>query len=127
MHGFFVFGVLVALASLSGCASPDAGLPDQKIGVMRNAQTGQMIAIPRPCPDWHQHIGQGLENEAPRQFGCADAYNLAHEIERPEDLIHGREAGSAEAAPGVLGIERYRSGKTKGLMNPKDENSSNKD
>ncbi len=120
------YPLLLALIVLSGCASPEAARPDQRIGVLHDPATGRDLAIPRPCPDWTYHAGAGLENHFPPHFGCADAYNLGHMIDRPSDLVHGREAGAADAAPGVLGIERYRTGKTKKLMNPKESSATTK-
>lgn len=108
-----------ALALLSGCSAQEAR-PDYRIGVLRDPETGKMVAVPKTCPEWHQYPGDGLENHFRPQFSCFDYYNLAREVERPSDLVVGRAPSTAEAAPGVLSIERYRSDKTKQLINPKD-------
>ena len=110
-----------AVLLLSSCTdSPEYVYHGHPIGVIRDEKTGKSIAIAKPCTEWNQYMGDGFDNNPPEQFGCADSYNLAHTIERPSDLVRGRHPGSAEATPGVLGIERYREGKTKELMNPKE-------
>src|ERR1700733_10551225 len=116
---FLSLALIMATCFLMGC-SADASRPDYRIGVVRDPETGRDVALAKTCPSWHRHIGQGLENHMEPQFSCADSYNLAHEIERPSDLVQGRVPASAEAAPGVLSIERYREDKTKQLINPKE-------
>ncbi|MBI3419690.1 MAG: hypothetical protein HY053_06125 [Proteobacteria bacterium] len=116
---FSVFLLIGALALLSGCAASEAR-PDYRVGILHDPDTGQTIAIAKTCPMWRQYPGDGLENHFRPQVSCFDYYNLAHEIERPTDLVEGRRPDAADAAPGVLGIERYRSDKTKQLINPKD-------
>ncbi|HVY12288.1 MAG TPA: CpaD family pilus assembly lipoprotein [Alphaproteobacteria bacterium] len=127
MKKLFTSAALLGVLLLSGCGTADQARPDYRIGVLHDNETGRAVALAKPCPTWHQHIGEGLENHFEPQFGCADAYNLAHEIERPTDLISGRRPADAEAAPGVLGIERYREDKTKQLINPKENSATTKD
>ena len=112
--------LVVSLLALGACGYATEARPDHRVGVVADPATGKYIALSRPCPAWHQHIGDGLENHEPPQFACADYYNLSKMIDRPSDLVVGRSPGSAEAATGVLGIERYRDDKTKQLINPKE-------
>jgi len=39
--------------------------------------------------------------------GCANALNLQLMVERPRDLVQGRQPGAAEAAPAVRAARRY--------------------
>jgi type IV pilus biogenesis protein CpaD/CtpE len=113
--------ITVAALALSGCAdSPAYVYRGHPIGVIKDPKTGKSIALAEPCPVWDQYVADGLDNNPPPQFGCSDSYNLAHTVERPADLVRGRVPGDAEASASVLGIERYREGKTKELINPKD-------
>jgi hypothetical protein len=119
--------IVASLLALGACDYATEARPDHRIGVMTDGETGKTIAVARPCPSWHQYWFDGLENHSRPQFGCYDYYNLSKEVERPSDLIQGRTPGSAEAAPGVLGIERYREDKTKKLINPKEIPTTTKD
>jgi type IV pilus biogenesis protein CpaD/CtpE len=116
--------LLTTAAMLSGCGivvdSPTYAHHNHQVGVIRDAKTGKSVAVVKPCPEWNHHPWDGLENHLPEEYGCADAYNLAHSVEQPSDLVRGRALGDAEASTGVLGIERYREGKTKELINPKE-------
>jgi hypothetical protein len=111
----------VAALSLSGCGgSPDYVYRGHPIGVIKDPKTGKSLAVAEPCAQWDQYVTDGLDNNPPPHFGCYESYNLAHTVERPVDLVRGRDPGNAEASSGVLGIERYREGKTKELINPKE-------
>lgn len=116
---------IASLLLLAACESPTAARPDHRVGVMTDPETGKLIAVAHGCPSWYKRPLQGLENHQEPQFGCADNYNLAHMIDKPGDLVHGRRPGSAEADRGVLGIERYRQDKTKQLINPKEIGTTN--
>jgi hypothetical protein len=111
----------VALLALTACTEgADGSRPDYRIGVMKDPETGKTIAVSKPCPEWNHYIGDGFNNQFNPQFGCAQSQNLAKMIDRPNDLVYGRPATEGDAGPAVLGIERYRTGKTKELMNPKE-------
>ena len=117
------------LLSLAGCfyEDPITARPDHSISLIANPEKGgQLVAVPKPCPNWEKHTMDGLDNQFKPQFGCSDMYNLGKMISNPADLIHGEALGEADAASGVLGIERYRTDKKKELINPKDINSTGK-
>jgi len=119
----------VLLASLSGCYydDPKSALPDNRISLIANPEKGgKLVAVPKPCPNWEKHTMDGLDNQFKPQFGCSDMYNLGKMISNPSDLIRGEALGQADAASGVLGIERYRQDKKKELINPKEINSTGK-
>ncbi len=118
---------LIALSifsiALGGCIidDPRTSRPDNSISVIANPEKGgKLVAVPKPCPMWSKHLGDGLDNQFKPQFGCADMYNLGKMIADPKDLLHGQPLGEADAASGVLGIERYRMDKKKELINPKE-------
>jgi hypothetical protein len=112
--------ITVAAFTLSGCNSPDYVYHGHPIAVMKDPKTGKSLALAKPCAEWNHYLADGLDNIPPEHFGCYESYNLANQIERPADLVRGRQLGGADAATGVLGIERYREGKTKQLINPKE-------
>jgi Pilus biogenesis CpaD protein (pilus_cpaD) len=118
-----VLGVAAITVMLSGCYydDPKTALPDHSISLIANPEKGgKLVAVPKPCPNWESHTLDGLENQFTPDFGCANMYNLGKMISNPSDLIHGEALGEADAASGVLGIERYRQDKKKELINPKD-------
>ena len=119
MKNSALFLVLFSALALTGCIkSGTDNLPDHRIAVVSDPeQKGRLVALPRKCPDWYKESGDGLNNNYNDSFGCAQNYNLAKMIVQPGDLIRGRTPSSADAAPGVLSIERYRSDKKKELIN----------
>ena len=58
------------------------------------------------------------DNQLTPQFGCSNARNLALSVERPDDLVHGRELGPQRAATAVGSIRRYDNDQTRGLIDP---------
>ena len=119
---------LIVLIGLSACSNePATSRPDHRISVIAYpAQRGKLVAVPKPCPNWENNNFDDLDNQFKLQFGCADMYNLGKMIANPADLLHGQKLGQADAASGVLGIERYRSDKKKELINPKEIGSTTK-
>lgn len=120
-----VLSTLMMAVGLTGCIhTATDNLPDHRIGVMNDPQVkGRYVAVAPKCPDWESYAGDGLNNDFYPSFGCAHQYNLAHEVANPQDLVRGREPSAADAAPGVLSIERYREDKKKQLINPRSINS----
>jgi Pilus biogenesis CpaD protein (pilus_cpaD) len=121
--------LLTILFLLSGCYAedPKTSMPDHRISLIANPEKGgKLVAVPKPCPNWESHTSDGFNNAFAPQFGCADMYNLGKMIAEPKDLMRGRALGNADAASGVLGIERYRSDKKKELINPKEIGSTSK-
>ncbi len=124
---------LISMAALtlmlSGCyyEDPKTSIPDHSIPLIANPEKGgKLVAVPKPCPNWKKGLMDGLDNQFKPQFGCADMYNLGKMISNPADLLRGEQLGEADAASGVLGIERYRQDKKKELINPKDITSTTK-
>lgn len=118
-----IVAVSALALTLTGCyyEDPKTSMPDHSIPLIANPEKGgKLVAVPKPCPNWENHLMDGLENQFKPQFGCSDMYNLGKMISNPADLIRGEQLGDADAASGVLGIERYRTDKKKVLINPKD-------
>ncbi|MDX1922141.1 MAG: CpaD family pilus assembly lipoprotein [Alphaproteobacteria bacterium] len=113
--------LVVFCGLLSGCFEATQARPNHAISVIANPEKGgKLVAVPKPCPAWNKDPLDGLDNQFADNFGCADMYNLGKMIAEPKDLLHGQPLGEADAASGVLGIERYRSDKKKELINPKE-------
>ncbi len=113
--------LLLAVVALTSCdryvATP---APDTAIKIMPS-QDGRMIAVAPECPDWRTVANSPLENQPAPQFGCATRRNLAAAVERPEDLIKGRQAGPSNGTTTATGVSRYLAGQTKALINPNAE------
>ncbi len=124
----YLSSVLLALClMLGGCFDATQARPNHAVSVIANPEKGgKLVAVSKPCPAWNKNTLDGLDNQFASNFGCADMYNLGKMIADPKDLLHGQPLGEADAASGVLGIERYRSDKKKELINPKEINATGK-
>jgi len=66
-------------------------------------------AVVPGCPNWKVASQPDWDNKTMSNYGCAVNSNLAQMIANPEDLVHGREAGSvADAVTATRAIEMYR-------------------
>lgn len=120
---FLVFSVL----ALTACERPVSDVPQHRISVIADPEArGKLVAIPKPCLNWHYREMMGLENHLTQDFNCAEQYNLGMQVERPGDLLRGHAPGGGDANTGVLGIERYRMDKKKELINPKEISATSK-
>ncbi len=109
---------LLLLIALGGCLSATTATPDYRV---RIAQTpdGKAVALPPECLEWSEHgLGAAWGNDSAPPLGCAQARNLAAQIDRPEDLIEGKERGAADPVAASASIARYRAGKTVPLIDP---------
>ncbi len=106
---------------LGGCEtfSTPSPRPDHRIRVIKGPNG--TIAVPPECTPWQEGWGDDTENSPWPSFGCAQARNLAAQIENPDDLIEGRKLAPADAVTNSAAIARYRSGKTTPLINPNEE------
>ena len=105
---------------LCGCEEvfPTAPTPDYTIRLMPTAGGRGLVAVPPECPDWRTTNNGSLENAPWPQFGCANTRNLAAMVERPEDLIEGRDFGLANAETTASTMGRYITNNTKSLVDP---------
>lgn len=104
----------LGLLLLTGC-EPTLR-PDYRIAVMPTPEG--MVAIPPECPSWTTEATNPFDGQPVPQFGCAHARNLAIMVEHPEDLIQGRDLGSADANAAANAVGAYRNGQTRGLIDP---------
>lgn len=111
---------LASLLLLAGCESPQiyppTPKPDLTIHVVPTPNG--MTAVPPTCPSWASATIDPYDNQPLPQFGCATARNLAMMVERPEDLVHGRDSGNSSGVMAVGSMRRYYNNQTRGLIYP---------
>jgi len=90
--------VLLAAAALCGCASEEAK------PVSASANT---------CPVWVEYPQDRHSNADSPYLGCANALNLAHMAEDPDDLKKGRDLGPADGAVQANAVKNYEEDKVK--------------
>lgn len=106
----------VMLSTLTACDSLRNPTPqmDNRIRVVQ--QGGQSVAVAPTCASWTGDEANPFDNQPFPQYGCATARNLAMMVENPNDLIQGRNMGSARGVLAVGGIRRYDDNVTRGLI-----------
>ena len=102
--------------ALGGCTNPYPPTPRPDYTIRVTPTANGMVATPPPCPSWVTEHSNPYENQPLPQFGCATARNLAMMVERPEDLVTGRELGPANGVTAVGSMRRYNSDQTRGLI-----------
>lgn len=90
-------------------------MPRDEVEQVRVAVRRHQVTLPA-CPDWNVESGIGTANQTSTNWGCATAMNLGLMVANPGDLVEGRDMGLGDAQAGVLGIQRYRLGETKPLL-----------
>lgn len=90
--------------------------PDYTIHVVSTPKGD--VAVPPECPSWNTEVSDPYDNQPWPQFGCAQARNLALSIERPSDLVQGRDLGPERGVHAVGSIRRYDASQTRGLIDP---------
>ncbi|MFY9288657.1 MAG: CpaD family pilus assembly lipoprotein [Alphaproteobacteria bacterium] len=101
---------------LVGCAVYEPTVkPDYSIRVMPKPNGG-MTAIAPTCASWSLANKNPYDNQPDPNFGCASARNLAMIVERPEDLIKGRDSGNSHGVMAVGAMRRYYNNQTRGLL-----------
>lgn len=111
----FVF-VLVAGLSLVACDTlfPPTPTPDYTIHVTQTP-AGPFAIAPK-CLDMTSATANPYDNQPLPQFGCANARNLAMMVERPNDLVQGRDFGDGSGVLAVGAMRRYYNNQTRGLI-----------
>lgn len=103
--------VLRSAAPLSEPAGPAAGEPGPN-GVTVEIQQAR-VEVP-DCEAYPRALSARIDAEASRRpLGCASTANLGLMVAQPVDLVRGRSMGPADSAPGIKGIEKYRTGGAK--------------
>ncbi|MFA6279394.1 MAG: CpaD family pilus assembly lipoprotein [Bdellovibrionales bacterium] len=110
----YLFSTLAVLVLLSGCAATPA--PDMRIKLMLSADGSHLVPVPPECASWREAANTPLENQNAPQYGCAEAKNLAAQVERPEDLVQGQPLGSADGTFAAASVGSYHAGRTKPLI-----------
>ena len=82
-------------------------------GVVQSGSVRVIVARRRAvvpgCPNWSQPSQPDWDNKSTSNFGCGVNSNLAAMVANPEDLVHGREGGSAvDSVTAVRAIDMYR-------------------
>jgi pilus biogenesis lipoprotein CpaD len=72
------------------------------------------VAIAPDCPDWSNKPSPNYQNYNQRNFGCADAANLAAMVADPKDLAMGATMGPQVGDPVTKPIYDYRAGEPGG-------------
>jgi hypothetical protein len=107
---------LLGLALLTACADPYPPTPRPDYTIRVTPSDHGLVAVPPPCPSWTTAVTDPYDNQPVPQFGCANARNLAMMVERPEDLVQGRELGPANGTHAVGSMLRYTNDQTRGLL-----------
>ncbi|MDD3288324.1 MAG: CpaD family pilus assembly lipoprotein [Alphaproteobacteria bacterium] len=111
--------LLVVGMVLSACAPTQPPVPDHRIKVVEYSGGAYSVVAPE-CEQWADYKPDPFSNQVWPQFGCSNARNLAAMIDNPRDLVAGRDMGDADAVNTTRGIDLYRTGKTKELLNLQD-------
>ena len=110
--------LFIGVIGVAGCADPYPPTlrPDYTIHVVSTPKGD--VAIPPACPSWTVSQPDPFDNQLFPQYGCATARNLALEVERPDDLVQGRQLGPERGVNAVGSIRRYDNNQTRGLIDP---------
>jgi len=109
-------GMLLSYMLVGLMACTPTATPNYTIGVQSTPQG--MVAIAPECLNWTANIENPYDNQPIPQFGCASARNLAFMVERPDDLIQGREIGTSSGVMAVGAMRRYENNQTRGILDP---------
>lgn len=87
-----------ALVALAACAQPEPPPETPLAG---------------GCPPFATDPADPHANDPAPTLGCVNRMNLIEMLDRPSDLVRGRELGPADGSREALGISRYEEGKLK--------------
>jgi pilus assembly protein CpaD len=68
------------------------------------------------CPNWTDRPNQDFDNQPGSNWGCATAINFGMHIANPNDLVAGRDPGTADGTVMARSVRRYRLGETKDII-----------
>ena len=102
-----------------------AGAPvttgDVQPGTVRVVVSRRRAEVPH-CPNWSLPSQPNYDNRNMSNFGCGVNTNIAAMIANPEDLIHGREAGTTDVDAAAKAVLFYRSAPPSGSKGLTDVN-----
>lgn len=116
------FALTLAAAGCTMHQNP-TDMRDWPITVFPAAEDSRrLIAVPPDCdlaalPPPRNDVGAWHNPDL--NIGCSTARNLGLMIDRPRDLVVGRDPGPADGERGAAAMERYRKGQEKPLMREK--------
>jgi len=113
------------LLVLCGCewTTPTEPNPDLAIQVAPSPDGMGYVAIPPDCPAWSDNPAVTFDNQPLPQFGCANTRNLAIMVDRPEDMLQGRDPGTTSGVTAAGATARYNNNQTRGLIDPSSNSS----
>jgi hypothetical protein len=108
--------ILLGCVMLAACTDPytPTARPDYSIRVVPSNHGS--VAVPPACENWTTSVTDPYDNQPLPQFGCANARNLALMVERPDDLVKGRDLGPANGVTAAGAVYRYDANEPRGLM-----------
>jgi len=110
--------LFLGLLALTACTDPYPPTPRPDYTIHVVSLPAGRVAIPPTCLKWSEATTDPYDNQPLPQLGCATARNLALMVERPDDLVHGRELGPERGVHAVGTIRRYDNDQTRGLIDP---------
>lgn len=94
-------------------------------GALRVVVSRTDASVPN-CPNWDLPSQPNFANSTTSNYGCAINGNLAAMIANPDDLVHGRAAGSLDGNTAAKALTSYRAAKPTGEQGLKIESSKGK-
>jgi hypothetical protein len=111
--------LMTATVGLGACSTLSPVPPDYTIAVApATADESSFVALPPKCASWTHDTISLFSNQPDPALGCANARNLALQVDNAGDLIKGRDIGVADAEKATGSIRRYRQNLTTGLYDP---------
>lgn len=79
-----------------------------QFGSVRVIVSRRRASVPY-CPNWSLPSQPNFDNRNMSNFGCSVNSNIAAMVANPEDLVHGREAGTTDVNTASKAVLLYRS------------------
>ena len=112
-----VAGQYGMMVSAGAPVTPGAVQP----GTVRVVVNRRRAEVPH-CPNWSLPSQPNYDNRNMSNFGCGVNTNIAAMVANPEDLIHGREAGTTDVDAAAKAVLFYRSSPPSGSKGLTDVN-----
>ena len=95
----------------------DYGVSQRRIVHRANGAPGEVrisyqrkFAVTRECGDWSKPLNETGDNRTYRNFGCAQQFNIAAQVDNPQDFVRPRVMSLPDADARNRAIEKYRKG-----------------
>ncbi len=106
--------VLAAIGELPAAQRPSVKL-EVASGARLRVEVTTLQASAPACPNWSRRSDDDFSNLPSSNFGCADAANLAAQVDDPRDLVAGRGRRTTTAAPLGAAVARLAADRVKPL------------